>query len=182
MSFPLVEPQGRKELPAWGPTSDMMGICTWALAVLLHMAEGGVHIPEVEIQGVRASGWGGGARDPSLCGGESRVALQQVTGITVRHSAGKVQTGEGTGSAREATTTRTGTPASVEPQIELALSPFHVWWLVWTVTLACPATMLPRRGSGPLIRQHIQLRVWLLTDYGEALRRGKRSHLSHGGW
>lgn len=106
-----------------------------------------------------------------------------VTGITVRHSAGKVQTGEGTGSAREATTTRTGTPASVEPQIELALSPFHVWWLVWMVTLTCPATMLPRRGSGPLIRQHIQLRVWRTLD-AHGLRRGtkKREKKPPVGW
>lgn len=61
MSFPLVEPQRRKELPARGPTSDMMGVYTWALAVLLHMAEGGIQIPEVEIQGVRALGGGRGA-------------------------------------------------------------------------------------------------------------------------
>ncbi|XP_024901613.1 transmembrane protein 178B-like [Pteropus alecto] len=52
----LLEPQSQKELPAWGPTSDMMGVYTWALAVLPHMAEGGIQIPEVEVQGVRAFG------------------------------------------------------------------------------------------------------------------------------
>lgn len=73
----MVEPQRRKELPARGPTSDMMGVYTWALAVLLHMAEGGIQIPEVEIQGVRALGGGKGgvARDLGLRGGKSRVAL-----------------------------------------------------------------------------------------------------------
>lgn len=85
----MVEPQRRKELPARGPTSDMMGVYTWALALLLHMAEGGIQIPEVEIQGMRALGGGRGALQEIwvFVGANLGLPSGTGTGITVRCSA-----------------------------------------------------------------------------------------------
>lgn len=66
----------------------MMGVYTWALAVLLHMAEGGIQIPEVEIQGMRALG-GRGALQEIWVFMEANLGLPSGTGtgITVRCSA-----------------------------------------------------------------------------------------------